>query len=136
METPLIDFVYLSDEDIYQIFMSLGSDVISRQGCIQDFHDLLLLRNSKCIVSQRELNAQAEDTTVELGAGQNFLQKMKVNSTAGSPIDFSSGGKFSGNKHMFYIYDGKAYNFRDFGNFLWALAYRLASCKREVLRWS
>ena len=47
------------------------------------------------------------------------------------PLDFSASDRIAGDRHTFFIYDGKIYNYRDFGNFLWALAYRLAACPKK-----
>ena len=129
-ETPLINFIHYTDNDIYQIFQSLDSLSEQTGGCISSLSDLLLLKERDCLAYNPRFTDDSSDPFVEYSAGTQFLEKIKANSHAGAAMDFSSGNRVSGKRHTFYIYDGKVFNYRDFGNFLWGLAYRLASCDK------
>ena len=132
-ETSKINFINFTDEDIYQIFVSLNAISTQAGGCIDSISDLLLLKDRDCLAYNPRFNAEATDPFIEFPAGSNFLDKIKANSHAGGAMDFSAGSRISGKRHTFYIYDGKVFNYRDFGNFLWGLAYRLASCNKDKI---
>ena len=127
-ETPLIKFVHITEEDIYQIFLKLNSLDTRGAGCVNDLNDLLLLKKRACVLTENH-----GAISHEYPANKKFLEKIKANSHAGTALDFSSGDRISGDRHTFFVFDGVVYNYRDFGNLLWGLGYRLASCHKKNL---